>query len=353
MRGIDQFAGPGGWDLAAALLGIDMLGIELDPDVLETRYAAGLATIGGSVAALKPERFRRRKAIMVSSPPCPPFSRASKGKGRSDLPQLIEIARELQPGAEIPELRWQDQRSPLVLEPLRWALALKPDAIACEQVPDVLPFWQTLAERLSEEGWHCWAGILSAEEYGVPQTRKRAILLAHRKHQPGQPEPTHAAFRKGQPPAPGLRPWVSMQQALGIEGDSLVGFARRSDAPAGEIEIDGKAYRERDFRRGDEPAPTLTGKTRSWTIRANKQSRAARRSIDQPAPTIKGGSDYLDRAWCADGEPVRPVSEAEASVLQGVPRAYPWRGRRSARFQQIGNAIPPRLALACLGELLG
>lgn len=54
---LDLFAGPGGWDCGARDLGIDPLGIELDPTACATREAAGLRTLCGDVAQLDPASF--------------------------------------------------------------------------------------------------------------------------------------------------------------------------------------------------------------------------------------------------------------------------------------------------------
>lgn len=53
-QAIDLFAGPGGWDVAAADLGFRPLGIELDADACATRDAAGHRTLQADVAALSP-----------------------------------------------------------------------------------------------------------------------------------------------------------------------------------------------------------------------------------------------------------------------------------------------------------
>ena len=111
----------------------------------------------------------------------------------------------------------------LVWQPARWAERLRPRWIALEQVPAVLPLWEAMARGLEIHGYRCWTGVLSAERYGVPQTRKRAILLASLDGQPQPPDATHQAYVAGQPArageadlfGPGLQPWVSMAEALG------------------------------------------------------------------------------------------------------------------------------------------
>lgn len=183
---IDLFAGPGGWSLAAAALGLHELGVEYEPNAVATRTAAGWRTIHADVAELNPANFAA--AGLIASPPCQAFSTAGKGHGRDYTDDLV---------AAIHRRDWHarphpDPRVWLVLEVGRWIEALHPEWIACEQVPAVLPLWNAYADWLRELGYSVWTGTLNAADFGVPQTRVRAFLIAHRTRTAHPPEPTHA-----------------------------------------------------------------------------------------------------------------------------------------------------------------
>lgn len=356
MNALDLFAGPGGWDVGARALSIDPLGIEYDDAACATREAAGLRTHQGDVAALNPQDFAPVD-LLIASPPCQAWSMAGQRKGHDDIERVFALTTAIYADDERRDWlgAWSDPRSKLVTEPLRWALALRPKFIALEQVPPVLGYWQHVADILCGEGYHAWAGILSAERYGVPQTRRRAFLMAALGGAARPPEPSHQAFRPGEPQRGqmtllgGIKPWVSMSEALGWNGSNWrVGFPRRND-----LDTDDE-YRERDFRSADEPAFALTEKARSaLKMRANAQKNSALRCAAEPAPTITGGHDTSDRVWLDENDTVERVSLAEASALQGFPPDYPWRGSRTKRFEQIGNAVPPPLARAVLEALVG
>lgn len=315
---IDLFAGPGGLDVAATWLGIPTIGIELDSNACATREAAGLATVRGDVGDYGPANFPDA-TVLTGGPPCQTFTVAGKGAGRRALDQVVErmtaMPDELSHG---PIRGWSaDERTELILEPMRWALlalkAQKPyEAIVLEQVPAVLPVWAAFKEVLENFGYKCAIGILRSEEFGVPQTRRRAILIAGLGDAEVQlPHPTHEAFRKGTSSqgALGLEPCVSMSQALGWASDFTVISNYGS----------GGDPRNRGKRHAGEPAATVTGK-----IMRNRLQFA--------------GGDW------------RRLQHNEAGVLQTFPDDYPWSG--SDIGQQIGNAIPPRLAIHILAQAL-
>lgn len=302
MRALDLFAGPGGWDEGIRELGIRPLGIEWDEAACETRRAAGHETLQADIAALDPAEFAPCE-LLIASPPCQAFSAAGKGDGHKDVPLILHVARELGAGRDVraevvPQLA--DERSLLVVEPLRWALALRPRFVALEQVPPVLPLWRVFADAFRDLGYHVWTGVLSAEQYGVPQTRKRAILMASLAGPVEPPRATHQAYEPGVPAQEvhtlegTLLPWVSMAEALewGMTERPSTTVAAGSSRQGGHDPLDGgsgsratlereredrgfRAFRlhrgagmnERHGERPDtpetEPAPTITSKART------------------------------------------------------------------------------------------
>ncbi len=273
-RVVDLFAGPGGWDVAAKSLGLDPLGIEHDDAACKTREAAGLRTLQANVASLDPLDFAPCD-LLIGSPPCQAFSTAGKQEGEKDKPAIFQCARALDTMGAWPEREWNDARSPLVLEPLRWALALMPGLIVLEQVPPVLELWENFAEILRGRGYSVWTGVLSAERFGVPQTRKRAILMASTAGPVEPPRPTHQAYVSGEAARHEVTlegevlPWVSMAEALGWRDADQV--AMRSNFPGGK---GGNIP-----SRAPAPAPAITGVTGSMEWER----------VDVPAPTVTGG----------------------------------------------------------------
>jgi DNA (cytosine-5)-methyltransferase 1 len=195
---------------------------------------------------------------------------------------------------------FSDPRTALVLEPLRWLLeaidkGIGYKAIVLEQVPAVLPVWEAYASVLRREGYGVATGVLATEQYGLPQTRKRAVLVARRGADVSLPKPTHRPYRKGDP---GLLPWVSMGEAL----DRPEPFTVISNYGTG------GDPKNRGRRTSSEPAATVTGKISRFRI------------VDE-----------------AGNEQPR-FSHGEAGRLQGFPADWPWSG--SDIPQQVGNSCP-------------
>ena len=241
---LDLCAGPGGWSHAARALGLDEIGIELDPAACATRRAAGHATIRADIAALPVAHLAGKLSGVIGSPPCQGMSIGGLRAGWADFDTVLRLLADLASGRDT---RAQlapvvaDPRSLLIAEPLRYALAARPEWVACEQVPAVLPLWEATARHLRAAGYDTWAGLLNAADYGVAQTRKRAILIASRVRPVRRPAPTHsenpAPARVGPEPFPSnARAALRAAQQRGAWKPSATGSVRPAPADAAALQ---------------------------------------------------------------------------------------------------------------------
>lgn len=366
MNVLDLYAGPGGWDLGAWLVGLDPVGIELDETTVATRRANGLATEHADVTVYPTARAGGVRGL-IASPPCTMFSYAGTHAGLGVVERLAQAVVETWRGddqaaaravqevadgllavieAEHAARRQDRQESGLappalprpddesvrrarlaahVVEPARWIRDLRPCWVALEQVPAVLPIWRAYTMLLREAGYSAWAGELNAADYGIAQTRSRAFLLASLERPVEPPEAVRAA--------PGAEPtlfagelpgWIPMCEALGWPADPTLeaGFARRGDHRGPIV----GGYRERDTRPITEPAQAITEKARDWTV------------SKRPVP---------------DGQTPFRLGIEHALVLQSFPAGFEVIGARVRQFLQVGNAVPPLLAAHVLGAVGG
>lgn len=328
---VDLFAGPGGWSQGLWMLNRRRaLGIEIDRDAVATRRAAGHMALRADVTALDPARFGNVEGL-IASPPCTAFSNAGKRKGKRWLGVLVHAIRREQ--WDLPVLRRLDPTIWLPLEVGRWAEACRPPWVALEQVPPAMRLWAAYREVFERWGYSVWCGVLNAADYGVPQTRKRAVLIAHITRLVVQaPSPTHAKDGAG-----GLTGWVSMAEALGwgLVERQAHGSRRTLDQPA--MTITGSADNGNFRWTFSRPATTIAGDPRvsapGW--------RGAPRDYDADGNYI--GERSMDRAI--------KLSIDQALVLQSFPEDYPVVGNKTSQFRQVGNAVPPLLARAVLGQV--
>lgn len=345
---VDLFAGPGGWDEGLRMLGrTDVAGIEWDHDACLTATAAGHLRIEADVANYPTAPFAGIEGL-IASPPCTAFSMAGKGEGRDVMAELLEA---------VHNRDWTALRSdydPTVWLPLevgRWVEELRPEWVAFEQVPQALPIWEAYVHVLEAWGYAADARVLMAADFGVPQTRQRAFLIAHRDGV-RWPEPTHFGNRrrKHQMDLFGS-PWVTAADAVGWEDYEIDRRTNSKDGRGGMVPTVPVPT--------DRPAPTVTGKAGSqW-------KRRPRWVYERPACTIIGtrrlsapGHRCMSEDCCGRGpqrhfgDDAVDVELWELGVLQSFPADYPWQGNKTSQDQQVGNAVPPLLVAHVLRALL-
>lgn len=296
---VHGFAGIG-WSEALLQLGMEDIGLELDPAACQTRAGAGHRTIRCDVTTYPTWVFKGRTSGKIDSPVCPPFGKSGKKLGLRDLPLVHQAIEDLSRGRDTRAklgAACLDQRSILTAEPMRWHYDLMPQWICMEQVPSVLPVWEQYADILQRWGYSTATGVLDAADFGAGQVRKRAFLIASRKRDVQLPAPTHGGL--------GRPPHTTMADTVGW------GYTRR-------------------------PAPTVTGggtATGGAEPFGNGTRQAMRRVIGTPL-------------WRERDVPHLRPTVAECAALQGFRPGLKFHGLAGQQYLQVGNSLAVAVAVA-------
>lgn len=178
---IDLFSGCGGLALGFEKAGFEIAGgVELVPEACDTitanlcwRYGKDKAThICGDIKELDPEmfadKFNEEGCIVIGGPPCQAYSLI----GRAKLKSLGEE-----------RINTNDARGYLYQEFLRFVLGLNARAVIMENVPEAINYGgknipETVCNVLEDNGYKAFWTILNSADYGVPQVRERAFVIA-------------------------------------------------------------------------------------------------------------------------------------------------------------------------------
>ncbi len=349
---IDLFAGCGGLTQGFVVAGLrPVLAVEFDPSAAAT-YAANFGAIVhvGDIAKLDLEQVPKAD-VVVGGPPCQGFS----GLGRRDV---------------------DDPRNKLWRHYLEVVRRAEPRVFVIENVARFRqsPDYELLLEALGSgalRDYEIWSGELNAEDFGVPQRRRRAFVIGSRVGKPSGPVPSHQ--RHGSPDG-SVVSWATIREAfeansiplapsaIDLPGNSIEFAGQRIPGPFHGLEIHvGRTYRPASIERYrhvppggnrfDLPEELLFDcwrKKRSGTTDV-----MGRLSWEQPSVTIRTEffkpekGRYLHPEW-HESDPYRSQDRAltllEGSVLQTFPDGFLWCGSKVQIAKQIGNAVPPLLA---------
>lgn len=347
---IDLFSGCGGMSAGFravnGLVPAFRLALAVDINgVANSTYAAnlGLRPVQEDISALaaSPSKLRdlasrsgRRQGnplVLIGCAPCQGFSshRNSTGEG--------------------------DTRNSLFEDFARIALELRPDVVVAENVPELLtgrywPYVESARRILEQGGYLTHVGIHNMAEYGVPQERFRAVIVAMRR-----PFARLQGFlRRGE--------FRTVREAIGGLPAIPAGEAYHADPmhyTAGHKESTLATIRAVPKDGGSRPpdaGPDCLRRARERRGRAIYEDIYGRLYWDRPSITITGYARNPASGRFVHPEQDRGLSVREGALLQGFPSDYWFEGGLDQRFQQVGNAVPPAfaayLALYALGEML-
>lgn len=151
---------------------------------------------------------------LIGGPPCQGFSQMRRRFERRDE-QIIRFGGY--------DRLYDDPRNDLVLRFLEIASALRPRFLVIENVPQIVRhghngvpggLWAEVTRLLQDEmHYHVVHDTLNAADFGVPQLRNRAFMVAARDGIASLPTPTHTD--PGEAPLNGRSPWVNVKDAIG------------------------------------------------------------------------------------------------------------------------------------------
>lgn len=307
---VDLFGGAEGWGLGARKLGWDVESVEIWEPARRTAAAAGFRHVGRDVRTFHAPRGRYD--LVIGSPSCKKFSPAGDGTGRTQRDLIVQRVKSMGIfGVRAGYGIGIDPDAALTLEPLRIILGCEPRAVALEQAHSVLPIWEAYADVLRARDYSVWTDVVDAADFGVPQNRRRAVLLARR----------HLGGRRMLGPVGGGK---YMLGPVGTYAGLPMTIGETLKWPEGTRMVS-------NYGTGGDP-----------------KARGVR-EIGQPSFAITGRADR-NKVHFPDGT-VRNLTHAEAAALQTFPADHPWQGTKTEIGQQIGNAVPLRLAEALLREL--
>lgn len=350
---IDLFSGAGGlsagieaagWSVAAA--------VDHDPRALETHrhnfpgLALNLDLSASKVRDAFVERFEGIAIDLVAGgPPCQPFSRAGRSKIRSLVAAGVR---------EEMDLRRELWRSFLDI-----ALRLRPRAVLMENVPDMgladdFAVIRAIVDELERAGYATQVRLVSAWQYGVPQHRKRLILLARNDGREFDWPATvdKVTLREGIGDLPDLKDGTGGRSlAYQLPEEPSAFLVRMREGAAQTVIHD---HMTRAVRKDDlEIFRMMTSKTLYSDIPKQLRRYAAESFTDKYK---RLGWEDLSRTitahiakdgyWYIHPEEHRTLTVREAARVQTFPDRFRFAGTRSDAFRQIGNAVPPLLGEA-------
>ena len=335
---IDLFSGAGGLSYGFEKAGLNCLaGIDSFKQAIETFKINHKKSLGISedirkisIRDFKKKIKNKKIHIICGGPPCQGFSTIGPGDA-------------------------EDSRNHLFLQFVRFVKELKPEIIVLENVTGLLAkkninTLKSIFNCFEKLGYNLNAKVLASNHYGVPQIRRRVILIGNRLNIENiYPKKTYNDIDENNSKLKKCRTagWafknliINKNKTLNHNLEiakikSNLETARISYVPEGKFiryERDEKNY-----------LPKKLWFDHDWNEIGEKRFREAkfaRLDRAKPSPTIVTGS----RMYYHPTEN-RYLTTREAASLQSFPPNFEFKGSNTSQWTQIGNAVPPIMAEA-------
>lgn len=325
-RGIvaaDLFCGAGGLTRGLLDSGIKVLkGYDTDVRALETyeKNNRGAKFFSGDVSLLKGEELLKdinRKNnffLLAGCAPCQPFSLINRQK------------------------RKRDNRKNLLLEFGRLVEETKPDFIFMENVPGLMngkgkEIFKKFLEILKKENYFYDYRILNTMNYGVPQRRRRLVLIASKHLEVKIPDESNKIIK--------LKDVIKKYPVIkaGQEDESILNHKSRK---LNELNIRRlKLTKKNGGSRKDLPKELI--------LECHKKHKGhgdvyGRMSFEDVSPTLTCKCTCISNGRFGHPTQNRAISIREAAAIQTFKDDYEFFGNMSENTRWVGNAVPVKFA---------
>lgn len=306
----------------------------------------GIAPLNQDIGTLSPSEYRRslglekrELTVLISCAPCTGFSQKNANNHTLD-----------------------DPRNRLVARTADFVAEFEPEFLVMENVKELLTgrqrhHFEALKTRLEGElGYTLWAEVHDLADFGLPQRRRRALIIARRRGDLVGLTPKSnrklVTVREAIGHLPPLKPGeCSSSDLMHVCPSNTPPVQKRIKA----IPKDGGSWADVMFN----PAISDQEKREILTpsmFRARPGSFPdvyGRLWWDRPSITITRECGHVGNGRYTHPEQDRLLSVREMAILQGFPASYHFEGPLTARYNQIGDAVPPLVSRLVAKHILG
>lgn len=337
LKAVDAFCGAGGLSLGLSSVGFQLLvGFDLDQICIDTlnkneKHIKHLAIKSDVKEMLRGRLLKHANMLsgeldlLAGGPPCQGFSVQRTIGGDLDERNLLV-----------------DDYGDLIKE-------VMPLFFLMENVPGIggkrgRETVDRFKSRMVEVGYYCHEKVLDAQDFGVPQRRKRFLLVGERVSIKG---PFFEWPIKLEPTTQNtVRKTIGHLPPPPQDGsDHPMFFGHRSDKLS-EINKERLRYLKEGQARDDLPEHLLAECHKVSSSLMGHRNVYGRMSWDEVAPTITARFDSFTRGKFGHPDQLRSISLLEGALLQTFPKDFRFTGTKVEIARQIGNAVPPKFAAA-------
>ncbi|MGH7771427.1 MAG: DNA cytosine methyltransferase [Candidatus Binatia bacterium] len=339
LTAVDLFCGAGGLTLGLKRAGFDVVAaVEVDPEIAKTYKANHPKTR----LLIKDIRYVTGQEILASAglkgtdlvagcPPCQGFSSLTS------------------------KYKKKDPRNGLLLEMARVIEEVQPRMVMLENVPGLADRGKRILNsfvlKLKSLGYRVTKDVLQLADYGVPQSRRRFVLLAGKGFEIPLPKPTHS--RKGDEKKK-LKEWLTLADIIeGMKTPVTLSQAKKEGGPRRfrwHVVKDLKPITLERLR-AVKPGASRYSLPMSLRPKCHANDKKGfpnvygRLSWRQVPPTITSGCTTPCMGRYGHPSQLRTISVREAALIQTFPKSYKFETEFiDTACDLVGNALPPKFA---------